>query len=177
MAKIKPITTTTPQPFIPNLEAIKQIESSGNPTAFNKGSGARGLFQITPVVLKEWNQKNPKEKYSTKQLFDPEVNTKIAGWYLDRLANHYAPHYGIEPTTENILGMYNWGMGNVKKLKEGKIKAMPPETTNYIKKYNLLSSGTAPLAPSLVTAPAIAKEVRPTRRGSGKTIGFGKELM
>ena len=172
-------TNSTPESFQPNLEAIKQIESSGNPKAFNKASGARALYQITPVVLKEWNQHNPDEKYGLDHLFNPDINTKIAAWYFDRLANHYAPHYGIDPTPENILGMYNWGMGNMKKFAAGEIKSMPLETTNYIQKYKALSeapvAATAPLADTLI--PEIQKEVPPTRRGSGRTIGFGKEMI
>ena len=53
-----------------NYDAIAQIESSGNPKAFNKKSKARGLLQITPIALADWNQMNPKQTYSEKDLFD-----------------------------------------------------------------------------------------------------------
>ena len=68
--------------FNPQLfNAIIQTESSGNPLAFNKGSGARGLGQITPIVVQEWNNFHPKNQYTNEDFLvfpntDKQVNWK-----------------------------------------------------------------------------------------------------
>src|SRR3990167_3084441 len=59
-----------------NMEAIKQIESGGNPYAFNKSSGARGLYQITPICLKHYNEYRGTNR-PLKLLFNPLFNTKV----------------------------------------------------------------------------------------------------
>ncbi len=112
-----------------DMAKIAQIESSGNPMAFNKGSKARGLHQITPIVLKEWNQMFPKSQYSLDQLFNPEVNTQIANWYMHVRIPQMLNAYGMPLTVDNVLGSYNAGIGNIKK------GIVPLETQNYIKKY------------------------------------------
>ncbi len=119
--------------FSINYDKIIEIESSGNPLAYNKHSKARGLMQITPIVLKEWNKFNA-QKHTSDDLFNPEINKKIGEWYLDRIKDHYLPHYKIEQNIDNILIAYNWGIGNLKKyLSEN--SELPLGTQGYIKKY------------------------------------------
>ena len=60
-----------------NMNAIRTIESNGNAFAYNRYSHARGLYQITPIVLKEYNKLN-KVNHSEGDLFNPLVNEKIA---------------------------------------------------------------------------------------------------
>ena len=113
-----------------NMEIIKGIESSGNPLAFNKKSKARGLYQITPIVLKEWGNFNPKEVYSEQQLFDADINTRIADWYMNNRIPQMLKAYKLSDTPENRLASYNAGIGYLTKK-----KPLPLETQNYIKKY------------------------------------------
>ena len=121
------------------IDRIIRIESGYDNTAYNTKSKARGLMQITPIVLKEWNEFNPKEKYSKNKLFDPEVNIKIGKWYLfPRIANHYLPFYELNKDVPNILTAWDWGIGNLVNLKGNAIEnlhRLPKETNNYIKEF------------------------------------------
>lgn len=109
-----------------NPTIIVEIESSNNPNAYNARSGARGLFQITPICLKHFNDVHG-TSYSSEDLFQPLVNEKIALWYLDWLSKRCA-------TDEEVLISYNFGYGNMQKWKVGKIQ-LPQETKEYLLKY------------------------------------------
>ncbi len=124
-----------------NLDIIAQIESNGNPNAYNKRSGAIGLYQITPICLKDYNQHyirnygnipNEKFYYSNEDLYDPIINFRIANWYLNTRIPELLKHYHKPITIDNILWAYNAGIGNL-------VKGIKPlETRNYIKKYHKL---------------------------------------
>jgi len=117
-----------------NLEIIKQIESSGKPEAFNEVSKARGLYQITPIVLKEWNNFFPKGKYSEDDLFNPEINEKIASWYINDRIPSMLKYFKKPVTLDNVLISYNAGIDYVVHNRN-----LPKETNDYISKYNNLS--------------------------------------
>ena len=117
-----------------NLSKIKMIESSGNPNAYNEKTEAIGLYQITPVCLKEWNNYHPKEHYTKNDLYNPEINEKIAKWYLNIRIPEMLKYYGYKITVENIIICYDWGIGNFIKWKKGK-KKLPEETKNYLREY------------------------------------------
>lgn len=112
-----------------NMERIKSIESSGNIFAYNKSSGARGLYQITPIVLKEYNNFH-KEKYSKQDLFKADVNEKIARWYINKRIPQMLKYYNRDLSIENILISYNAGISYVVSGKK-----LPKETKEYIRKY------------------------------------------
>lgn len=114
-----------------DLTKISLIESSNNPAAFNKSSGARGQYQITSVCLKEWNAFHPDRVYGSEDLFDPKVNEAIADWYLNKRIPQMLKHYKRADTVENRLIAYNAG---IKYVVKG--LSLPAETRNYIKKYN-----------------------------------------
>jgi len=119
-----------------NIGKIISMESSGDPLAYNEYSEARGLMQITPIVLEEWNQFNSSQQHTLEDLFNPEINKKIGTWYLGRIKNHYLPHYGLEETIENILIAYNHGIVNLSKMENEKdFDSLPLETREYIEKY------------------------------------------
>lgn len=133
-----------------DMDALAQIESSNNPKAYNKKSQARGLYQITPIVLKHYNYVNMTEKdyYVEYDLNLPEINTKIANWYLNWLFKYIQRNYhkGIynpdyERAWEDILIAYNWGPNNWRKWSnsEGKIK-LPKETQAYLRRYQEITS-------------------------------------
>jgi len=115
-----------------DLSVISTIESSNNPYAYNPKTEARGLFQITPICLREWNNFHPNEQYSLDDLFDPQINTKIAKWYLTRRIPQMLRYYKKPVTIENILICYNAG---IKYVLKGEI---PEETRKYIEKYKRL---------------------------------------
>jgi hypothetical protein len=117
---------------IPDMAIIQKIESNGNPNAYNKYSGARGLHQITAVVLQEYNQFN-KTRYTKNDLFNAAINTKIANWYMNIRITQLLKAYRRPLTLVNYQKYYNAGIRSV-------IRGyMPAETANYIKKYNRLA--------------------------------------
>lgn len=126
-----------------DLEVIAQIESSNNPAAFNEKSGARGLCQITPICLKDYNEAHPKlPPLILQDLFSRAVSLEIAGWYLDKRIPGLLGFLGVPATTMTILFSYNWGPGHVsawyKTADNQELKTLtrvPRETVNYYKKY------------------------------------------
>ncbi len=122
-------------------EIIINIESKGNPKAHNKSEGARGLMQIRPIVLKEWNLLNPGQKYTLNDLFNPDINKKIGTWYFNRIETVYLPNHKLEQNLENKLASYNWGIGNLSNIGDAKknFSKLPLTTQKYIRKYKKLS--------------------------------------
>jgi len=119
--------------FSPNsidLVRLAQIESSQNPRAYNPKSQARGLMQITPISLKDYNNYHAKEPVSPDQLYDPTTNMQVAQWYIQQRIPQMLKAFKIPVTLDNVLWAYNGGIGNVK------INRMAPETQDYIRKYN-----------------------------------------
>ena len=112
-----------------NLDRVIDIESSGRWDAYNPMSNARGLGQITPIALKDWNALNPGETYNLAQLFDPQINQKIAYWTLTQRIPQMLQAYRLAVTPENVLWAYNAGIGRVRQ------GIKPKETREYIKKY------------------------------------------
>ena len=120
-----------------DMNKIYMIESSMNPNALNEKSQARGLGQITPIVLKEWNNFNPKNTYTDDQLFNPEINRQISSWYMNKRIPQMLRHFKIPDTVDNRLATYNWGIGRVKQWysQGAESNRLPTETINYINKY------------------------------------------
>lgn len=110
-----------------DMRRIAAIESSNNPKAYNKSSGARGLYQVTDICRRDYNQMTG-ENISPAQLYDPAVNEKVSSWYFNQRIPQLLVYYGQPVTTENVLSAYNAGFSRVG-------KPLPDETVNYIKKY------------------------------------------
>lgn len=113
---------------IVDMSKIIQIESSWHPDAYNRHTGATGLCQITPIVLKEYN-KMQRQDYSKRELFDKDINIKIGDWYMNHRIPQMLKHYHIKDTLRNRLWAYNAGIGQVVS------NIMPQETKDYIVKY------------------------------------------
>lgn len=114
-----------------DMEAIKQIESGGNVKAYNVTSEAVGWFQITPICLLDFNVEN-KQHYRTLDLFSPQVNSRVATWYMDERIPELLKARGIADSVENRLIGFNCGVGCVG-------KPLPSETANYLRKYKSLA--------------------------------------
>jgi len=113
-----------------NLDAIKSIESSGNPFAvsFKGAQNGLGLYQISDIARRDFNNMTG-SNVKTLDLLNPATNKKIAHWYLEKRIPQLLRHYGYLDTTENKLIAYNCGIGCLKR------PSIPSETKNYIKKY------------------------------------------
>lgn len=114
-----------------DLAKIAQIESSGNTRAWNKVDDSRGLYQITPICLQEWNNYHPAKQYTMDDLWTVSINEEIAGWYLNVRIPQMLRHYKIDDSVENRIWAYNAGIGNVVKGR------MPKITQNYLRKYGV----------------------------------------
>jgi hypothetical protein len=129
-----------------NMKALAQIESSNNPKAYNKKTQARGLYQITPVVLKQFTEAHPKNWKSQEdnrkvardlrpeELFIEYINGEIADWYVNWLSHRcYVP--------DDILISWNWGYGHWRKWanNRGNENWLPKETRDFLKKYHDLT--------------------------------------
>lgn len=122
---------TNPIPLKPStvdMNKIYFIESSNNPNAYNERSQARGLGQITPIVLKEWNNFHPKNQVTSDDLFNADVNKQISSWYMNERIPAMLRYFKKEDTAMNRLIAYNAGIARVGKV-------LPKETDSYIKKY------------------------------------------
>ncbi len=117
---------------IVNLSIISQIESSNNPNAYNKRSGAVGMYQITKTCLDDYNASNY-PKFELKAMYNKKCSKIVANWYLNEKIPFYLKHYGLKDTIENRLWAYNAGIGKVKR------GVMPKETKEYIEKYRRLN--------------------------------------
>lgn len=111
------------------LRKIISIESKGDVKAYNPKSLARGLCQITPICLKEYNDYH-KVKYTERDLFDRDINISVAQWYLEIKIPQMLKYFKKDITIRNILISYNAGIDYVVRDLE-----LPKETKDYITKY------------------------------------------
>lgn len=116
-----------------DLKIIAQIESNNNPLAYNKRTGASGMYQLMPCVVEEYNARHTAPKIAFKAVFSPIVAQTIANWYLSIRIPQMLKHYGLKDTIENRLRAYNSGIGMLAKGR------YPTETRNYVKKYKKLA--------------------------------------
>ncbi len=87
-------------------------ESSGNPDAQHKNSGARGLMQLKAAAAGEHG-------VGYDELFDPEKNVEAGSGYLARMMERF------EGDPKRALSAYNVGPGNTRKF-EGAAPAAQP---------------------------------------------------
>ena len=122
-----------------DLRVIKTIESDGDPRAVNVATGCYGLYQISEICLKDFNQCH-QSHYAIKDLFRPAVNEMVASWYFGRIKEMLAS-YGVPVNLTTLVASYNWGIGHVAGwAKKGmRFEELPVETRRYITKYLGLS--------------------------------------
>ena len=121
-----------------DIAKIIQIESSGNPDAYNPISKAIGLCQITSVCLLEWNNYHPNGQYDELDLYNGEINTLIGNWYVNIRIPSMLKYYRIPDTINNRIIAYNFGIGHLRNWYRAgaDYELLPKETKNYIVKYN-----------------------------------------
>lgn len=119
---------------IVDMDIIAQIESGGHALAYNRHSRARGLYQITPVCLEDYNNYHDK-RYNIDDMFDAVKNTQVANWYIIKRIPQLLKYYRHEVILDNVLTAYNCGVGCVSRDK------LPGETIAYINKYKKLVKG------------------------------------
>ena len=115
-----------------DMTAIATIESSNNPYSYNYDSKATGLYQITPICIKDYNRLN-KRKYTIDNMFDFKMSYRVANWCMNTRIPSLLKHYHLEDSIVNRLWAYNAGISFVRR------QIMPDETKNYIIKYEDLT--------------------------------------
>ncbi|AKI96735.1 lytic transglycosylase domain-containing protein [Kosmotoga pacifica] len=110
-----------PRPDADLMIAIATVESSLNPVAYNERTKAAGLFQLTPIYLKDL-----RERFALPtDPFDPEQATKGATVYVSWLMKQFPEDLTL------VLASWNWEIGNVRKWLKGE-KELPEETRNFV---------------------------------------------
>lgn len=112
------------------IKKIIQIESSGDPLAWNRGEDARGLMQIRSGALADWNRLHRTDRHTKDDLWDPQINVKIGSWYINVCIPRYLRHFNIPDTYQNRIVAYNAGIGTLRKGKK-----LTQTTKDYIRKY------------------------------------------
>ena len=114
------------------IATIIAMESSGNPMAFNRATEARGLMQITPVVLSDYNKRNH-ANLSHSQLFSESINKHVGTWYLTVRIPELLQAKHKPVTLENVLICWCQGIKHVSKPSK--------QAKAYIKRYAELTKG------------------------------------
>jgi hypothetical protein len=110
--------------FTPFQNAIRQVESQGNPAAVNPASGAAGSMQVTPTGA---GSGNPGFGVTPARNNSPQELQRVGADY----ANAMQQRYGND--TDAAVA-YNWGPGNADKwIQAGRPwKMLPAETQSYV---------------------------------------------
>jgi soluble lytic murein transglycosylase len=87
------------------LAAVIYQESKFNSDA-KSSSGAIGLMQLQPATAEGIALRTGGAKFTTNDLYDPEINIRYGSWYLANLFHKYGDE-------RLVLAAYNAGQGNV----------------------------------------------------------------
>ena len=125
--------TAYSNPEIIDLNAISLIESSNNPRAVNaKNGGSYGIFQISPIALKDFNEEVG-SKHTIKDLFREETNAHIAIWLLEVRIPQLLVAANKPVTTKNLIIGWNCGISCLDR------KELPKTTKDYLAKYRRIT--------------------------------------
>ena len=91
--------------------AIRIVESSCNPQAFNESENAKGYYQIRPIYVEDVNR-IAKTSYQHDDAYDQKKAEEMIRIY----AEHYCKIRKIPLTYENVARLHNGGSkGHLKK--------------------------------------------------------------
>lgn len=82
------------------VDAIIQVESRGNDSAFNAAENAAGCLQIRPIMVREVNRLIGWEVYNLEDRWDREKSIEM----FEVIKNHVE-----DPTGEKIARIWNGG--------------------------------------------------------------------
>ena len=78
------------------MNAIIQVESSGNPKAHNPNGDCAGILQITPILVKECNNILAKKKSKKRYTLGDRYNAKKSKEMFIMLQEHFNPEMNVE---------------------------------------------------------------------------------
>lgn len=93
------------------MDAIIQVESKGNPKAYNKRSNCVGILQITPTLVKECNnilkRKRSAKRYTLKDRWDAEKSKEMFVIFQEE----HNPSHDVEKAIRMWNGGPNYSKG------------------------------------------------------------------
>ena len=94
-----------------DFHAIAQIESNSgrDMAAYSLNRDDVGLYQVTHVVLEEYNQYHS-HGYTKADLLDNNINAIVAQWYMEVRIPRLLRHFGLRVTVDNCLICWNGGI-------------------------------------------------------------------
>jgi len=114
------------------LAAVIYQESKFRADA-KSSSGAIGLMQLTPSTAQGIAIRTHGSRFTTSDLYNPEINIRYGSWYLSDLFEKYG-------SERLVLAAYNAGQGNVDRWRaEGK-PIQFPETVAYVQRVEHLQT-------------------------------------
>ena len=78
------------------MNAIIQVESSGNPKAHNPNGDCAGILQITPILVKECNNLLAKKKSKKRYTLGDRYNAEKSKEMFILLQEHFNPEMNVE---------------------------------------------------------------------------------
>src|SRR5215471_1564682 len=111
-------TTSTISPA--TMQAIKQIESSGNPNA--RTGSYKGLYQLSDGEFRRYGGRG--------SIYDPQENARVAGLKLTDESNQVAAKLGRPLTPEEQYLVHQQGVGGAYQ------HLMHPDQTAWQSMYN-----------------------------------------
>jgi hypothetical protein len=78
------------------MNAIIQVESSGNPKAHNPNGDCAGILQITPILVKECNNLLAKKKSKKRYTLGDRYNAEKSKEMFIMLQEHFNPEMNVE---------------------------------------------------------------------------------
>jgi hypothetical protein len=124
-----------------DMDIVAFLESTNNPNAYNKKSGARGLCQIKEDT---WNEciKRMKVDWDYWQCWNNAGKSKRVGnFYMNKRIPYMLKYYGLTDYPAMRLICYNWGIGKVLTAREKKDNlsdVLHEDTIKYIDDYKTL---------------------------------------
>jgi hypothetical protein len=87
------------------MNAIIQVESSGNPKAHNPNGDCAGILQITPILVKECNSLLAKKKSKKRYTLGDRYNAEKSKEMFILLQEHFNPEMNVE----KVIKQWNCG--------------------------------------------------------------------
>ena len=112
------------------LAAVIYQESKFRADA-QSSSGAIGLMQLTPSTAHGIAIRTGGGRFTTSDLYDPEINIRYGAWYLANLFHKYH-------SETLVLAAYNAGQGNVDAWRANKEPIQFSETRAYVNRVEHL---------------------------------------
>ena len=104
--------------WTPVMDAIIQVESKGNPKAYNPKGDCAGILQITPGLVKQCNawlaKQKSKKRYSLRDRYNVTKSKEMFVMYQE--------HYNKSNDVERAIRVWNGGPGFTIKGTNGYLK-------------------------------------------------------